>query len=179
MELNTLAVDQVTEQAQAWLDQLICPECKEKYPERTVQYEHIRGLSSHRFHRHQVRSEAELARVNHKPMFEKNSAGFWICPECKRDDFKMAFLVGKHRKSEHGIKGTFAAHRKPKLTKPAPKPVHATKPAVREASPEVSMDGPAIYLYGRLEAQIEAYAAENKLPAKSLVHMVGELLAAA
>lgn len=150
------------QRVQTMLDQLMCPECP------WGPFESKQLLQTHRFNAHNVRSGGPA-----KSSYKRTARGTFICPECGQDDFQLPLLVGRHRFQEHGY--TNPNRVKPKK-KPQPKAITVHHDLPTYETPRQGPDPSELYMFARIEAQLEAYAKDNGLLAKPFIKNVAELL---
>lgn len=148
----------------------ICPECKLRYPERTVSYTSPTGLSSHRYWRHNVKGITPGCGDTpaFKRKYEKEADGTYKCPDCGLAGLQTPLLVGRHRYIVHGRRVNPAKQRKQR-----------SQPPLKRESPPEPVSAPsmvAIYLFGRVEEMIHGYAKQNRLSGATLVAEVASLM---
>lgn len=157
------------EEKQNWVDQMICPECKERYPERSIAYETVRGLRGHRYFRHGVLYPGSVS------AFPQNADGTFSCTDCEATGFLNPAMAGKHMRYAHGKRGKWSGNRKPAQKKRSAE-AQLILPKILTAAR--APDTVVTYLFGRAEKEIEDYAKTNGLVARELKQQVGALLQA-
>jgi hypothetical protein len=120
-----------------------------------------------------------------------------ICPECHQKGFTSPQMLGRHRKSSHGIKGRYAENsRRTYLAKKALKESSLAVTIPNAIPAEEKVDAPiqrrqshtdaeaalaqlVAYTVGKLETVAEGIANQNDIPARQFARRCAEYFSAA